>query len=101
MNVLYGIKNPFFKELASDWKYTLAILLPWFFKFIFTYRKINRMNRPVEEYIDTLTHNRSLRDIICQHFFKNTPSFFALSYFSLYIDYRYPMGGDRSDGLLP
>jgi phytoene dehydrogenase-like protein len=31
--------------------------------------------------------------MIAQHFFKNTPAFFALSYFSLYLDYFYPKGG--------
>jgi phytoene dehydrogenase-like protein len=48
---------------------------------------------PVEPYLDKFVKNRSLRDIISQHFFKNTPAFFALSYFSLYLDYFYPKGG--------
>jgi phytoene dehydrogenase-like protein len=51
------------------------------------------MNMPVEEYLTTIVKNTSLRDIISQHFFKNTPTFFALSYFSLYLDYFYPKGG--------
>ena len=48
---------------------------------------------PVEEYLGVFVKNRSLRDIISQHFFKNTPAFFAMSYFSLYLDYFYPRGG--------
>ncbi|NLK05473.1 MAG: hypothetical protein GX315_03835 [Spirochaetales bacterium] len=40
-----------------------------------------------------LIGNDSLRDIISQHFFKKTPAFFAMSYFSLYPDYFYPKGG--------
>ena len=36
--------------------------------------------------------------MICQHFFAETPTFFALSYFGLYLDYRYPLGGT---GALP
>lgn len=36
--------------------------------------------------------SRVMRDVICQHFFQNTPTFFALSYFSLYLDYTYPLG---------
>ncbi len=48
---------------------------------------------PVEEYLETIIKNPSLRDIVSQHFFKNTPTFFALSYFSLYLDYFYPRGG--------
>ena len=31
--------------------------------------------------------------MIVQHFFKDTPTFFALSYFGLYLDYCYPKGG--------
>jgi phytoene dehydrogenase-like protein len=51
------------------------------------------MKMPVEEYLKTLIKDPSLLDIITQHFFKNTPTFFALSYFSLYLDYFYPKGG--------
>jgi phytoene dehydrogenase-like protein len=51
------------------------------------------MNMPVEEYLKTFVKNPSLLDMISQHFFKNTPAFFALSYFSLYLDYFYPKGG--------
>ena len=40
-----------------------------------------------------MTDNSSLRDIIGQHFFKQTPAFFAMSYFSVYRDYLYPEGG--------
>jgi phytoene dehydrogenase-like protein len=51
------------------------------------------MNVPVEPYLEKIVKNPSLRDIISQHFFRNTPAFFALSYFSLYLDYFYPRGG--------
>jgi phytoene dehydrogenase-like protein len=59
------------------------------------------MRMPVEDYLATIVKNPSLKDIISQHFFKNTPAFFALSYFSLYLDYFYPKGGVRklSDAL--
>ena len=93
MDVLYGIENPNFKDLKSDRKYLFKALLPWLPKFLFTIGKINRMNMPVEPYLDRMIENRSLRDIISQHFFRNTPTFFALSYFSLYLDYFYPKGG--------
>ena len=93
MDVLYGIENPVFKDIAHDKEFIFKKLLPWLPKFIFTVGKINRMNMPVEEYLDTIIKNRSLKDIISQHFFKNTPTFFALSYFSLYLDYFYPKGG--------
>jgi phytoene dehydrogenase-like protein len=93
MDVLYGIENPVFKDLKHDRNFIFKKLLPWLPKFIFTIGKINRMNMPVEEYLKTFVKNPSLRDMISQHFFKNTPTFFALSYFSLYLDYFYPKGG--------
>lgn len=93
MDVLYGIENPNFKDLKNDRTYLFKQLLPWLPEFLLTIGKINRMNMPVESYLGKLIKNRSLLDIITQHFFKNTPSFFALSYFSLYLDYFYPLGG--------
>lgn len=93
MEVLYGIENPAFKNLKTDKQYIFKQLLPWLPKFIFTVGKINRMNMPVEEYLEKIVKDASLRDIIAQHFFKHTPAFFALSYFSLYLDYFYPKGG--------
>jgi phytoene dehydrogenase-like protein len=93
MNVLYGIENPVFKDFKQDRAFLFKKLLPWLPKFIFTVGKINRMNMPVEDYLKTIVKNPALRDIISQHFFKNTPAFFALSYFSLYLDYFYPKGG--------
>jgi phytoene dehydrogenase-like protein len=91
--VLYGIENPNFKDLGRDRRYLFKELLPWLPKFLLTIGKINRMSMPVEDYLKKIVANPSLRDIISQHFFKNTPSFFALSYFSLYLDYFYPRGG--------
>jgi phytoene dehydrogenase-like protein len=93
MDVLYGIENPVFKDLKRDREFIFKKLLPWLPRFIFTVGKINRMNMPVEEYLTSVVKNTALRDIISQHFFKNTPTFFALSYFSLYLDYFYPKGG--------
>ncbi len=93
MEVLYGIENPVFKDLKNDRDFLFKTLLPWLPKFIFTVGKINRMNTPIEDYLHNIIKDRSLKDIIAQHFFKNTPTFFALSYFSLYLDYFYPKGG--------
>ncbi len=98
MDVLYGVENPAFKDLAHDRDYVFTKLLPWLGKFFLTIGKINRMAMPVEEYLETLSSSRPLVDIIGQHFFKKTPAFFALSYFSLYLDYVYPVGGT---GALP
>lgn len=93
MDVLYGIENPVFKDLKRDRTFVFRKLLPWLPKFLLTVGKINRLNMPVEDYLKKFVKNPSLRDIISQHFFKNTPAFFAMSYFSLYLDYFYPRGG--------
>jgi len=93
MDVLYGLENPMIKDIWKDKKFIFQKLLPWLPKFIWTIRKINRLKMPVEEYLENIVRDASLRDIISQHFFKNTPTFFALSYFSLYLDYFYPKGG--------
>ncbi|TKG97428.1 NAD(P)/FAD-dependent oxidoreductase [Puteibacter caeruleilacunae] len=93
LDVLYGIENPVFKDLKKDINYLFRRLLPWLPKFLLTVGKINRLNKPVESYLETVIASPSLRDIISQHFFKGTPTFFALSYFSLYLDYFYPKGG--------
>jgi phytoene dehydrogenase-like protein len=93
MDVLYGIDNPALMDFAKNKKYLFGELLPWLLRFLFTMRKINKLYEPVEDYLKRLTKNQALIDIIAQHFFKNTPTSFALSYFSLYLDYHYPKGG--------
>jgi phytoene dehydrogenase-like protein len=93
MEILYGLENPAFKDLKNDRDFLFNQLLPWLPKFIFTVGKINRMNMPIEGYLASIIKDQSLIDIISQHFFKNTPTFFALSYFSLYLDYFYPLKG--------
>jgi len=92
-DILYGIDNPIFKELNKDFGFLLKKLLPWLPKFLFTILNINRLKIPVEDYLSKYIKNQSLLDNITQHFFKNTPTFFALGYFSLYLNYFYPKGG--------
>ena len=93
MDVLYGIDNPSFMDLKNDKEYVRKVLLPWMFKFLMTIRKINKLEEPVDEYLLRFTKNQALIDVIGQHFFQKTPASFALSYFSLYLDYHYPKGG--------
>jgi len=93
MDVLYGIDNPALMDIPNNKKYLFGKLLPWLFRFLFTMRRINKLYEPVEDYLKRLTSNQALIDIIAQHFFKHTPTSFALSYFSLYLDYHYPKGG--------
>jgi phytoene dehydrogenase-like protein len=93
LDVLYGIDNPLFLDLKSNPGYVFRTILPWVLKYLLTSPKIARLNKPVEEHLASFTRNQALIDIIAQHFFQKTPAFFALSYFTLYLDYRYPRGG--------
>ena len=93
LDVLYGVENPLFKDIKKDKAYFLKTLMPWLPKFLLTIGKINRLSKPCEDYLKEMIQNPSLVDIISQHFFKNTPTFFALSYFTLYLSYLYPKGG--------
>ncbi len=96
MDVLYGIDNPLFMDLKNDKEYLFKTILPWLFKYITTFNKIQKLDAPVDEYLRQFTGNHALVDVIAQHFFRKTPASFALSYFSLYLDYRYPKGGTGS-----
>jgi phytoene dehydrogenase-like protein len=98
MDVLYGIENPLFVDYKGDNQYLLKTLLPWFLKYQMNIGQVAKLNKPVDTYLRQFTDNQQLIDMIVQHFFKDTPTFFALSYFGLYLDYNYPMGGT---GTLP
>jgi len=93
MDVLYGIDNPLFLENRKDREYLLKTLLPWLLAYQVNIRKASRLSQPVVAYLKRFTDNQALTDMIAQHFFKDTPTFFALSYFGLYLDYCYPKGG--------
>jgi phytoene dehydrogenase-like protein len=93
MDVLYGIDNPLFLDMKKDRAYLVKVILPWMLKYALTIRKISVMNEPVVDFLRRYTQNQSLLDIISQHFFQQTPAYFALSYIKLYLEYFYPMGG--------
>jgi phytoene dehydrogenase-like protein len=93
MAILYGIDNPFFVSLKEEKEYVFRTLLPWLGKFMLTLRRISRTTTPIETFLEKLSSNQSLIDMIYQHFFKNTPTFFALGYFYVYMNYIYPKGG--------
>jgi len=93
MKVQYGIDNPIFLDMNKDRDYMVKAILPWMLKYALTVRKITRLNIPVVDFLKRFTQNQSLLDIITQHFFHDTPAFFALSYLTLYLDYNYPVGG--------
>ena len=93
MDVLYGIDNPAFLDMRKDRDYLLRAVLPWMVKYALTNPKISRLQVPVVDFLKRYTSNQSLLDMISQHFFQETPAFFALSYIKLYLEYHYPLGG--------
>jgi phytoene dehydrogenase-like protein len=93
MKVQYGIENPVFLDIKEDREYFVKTILPWMVKYVFTVPKIAKMQEPVVDHLKRYSKNQALVDIISQHFFQQTPAFFALSYISLYLDYHYPLGG--------
>lgn len=93
MNVLFGNDSPFFKDAKRDRWYWFTTFIVWIFRLIATTIAVLRMRMPVEDFLHRIIKNESLIDIIDQHFFRGTPAFFAMSYFSLYTDYYYPSGG--------
>jgi len=93
MDVIYGIDNPLFVDYMEDKTYLYKTLLPWLLKYHLTMKKVKKQNEPVNRFLKKMTDNQMLIDMIAQHFFKETPAFFALSYFGLYLDYSYPVGG--------
>lgn len=93
MGVLYEVTNPAFNDFTRDKRYFVGTFLPWFFRFLLALANIAKMRGPVEPYLDRIVKQRALRDIISQHFFRGTPTFFAMSYFYVYNDYFYPRGG--------
>ena len=96
MDVLYGIENPLFLEerASKDPQYLTKTLLPWLIKYSVNIKKASKPER-ARAAVSQEVHadSEALIDMICQHFFADTPTFFALSYFGLYLDYRYPVGG--------
>ena len=93
MKVQYGINNPIFLDMKQEREYMLKAVLPWMVQYAITAPKIGKLNEPVMDFLRRYTANQSLLDIISQHFFQQTPTFFALSYLKLYLDYHYPLGG--------
>ncbi len=93
MEVQYGINNPAFLDPKKDRDYLIKKILPWALNYALTIPKITKLNIPVYSFLEKYTKNQSLLDIISQHFFKETPAFFALSYLKIYLDYKYPIGG--------
>ena len=91
--VLYEFDNPNFIDLKSNKKFIFKKLIPWTFKFLITLQKLNHYNLPMEDFLRSKISNQSVIDVIIQHFFRKTPTYFALGYFYVYLDYFYPKNG--------
>ncbi len=91
--ILYQFDNPNFVDLTSDKKFIFRKLIPWTIKFLNALRVFNQFNMPMEVFLERITDSQPLIDILTQHFFKKTPTYFALGYFYVYLDYFYPKGG--------
>ncbi|MDF1515808.1 MAG: FAD-dependent oxidoreductase, partial [Anaerolineae bacterium] len=91
--ILYEFDNPNFVDFKSDAQFIFKKLIPWTIKFLFALRKMNQFKMPMEDFLNRLTANQSLIDILIQFFFRKTPTYFALGYFYVYLDYFYPKGG--------
>lgn len=91
--ILYEFDNPNFVDFKSNRKIIFKKLIPWTIKFLFALRKMNQFNMPMEDFLKSVTDNQSLIDILTQLFFRKTPTYFALGYFYVYLDYFYPQGG--------
>ncbi len=91
--VLYEFDNPNFTDLMNDRNFVFRKLIPWTVKFLNALRKFNQYDIPMEVFLKRFTDNQSLTDVMIQHFFRNTPAYFALGYFYVYLDYFYPKGG--------
>ena len=96
--ILYQFDNPNFVDLTKSKKFIFRQLIPWTLKFLHALRKFNQFSMPMEVFMERLTDNVALQDIVTQFFFRKTPTYFALGYFYVYLDYFYPAGGT---GTLP
>jgi phytoene dehydrogenase-like protein len=91
--ILYEFDNPNFVDLTSDKKFIFRELIPWTLRFLYALRKLNQFSMPMEEFLKRITDNQSLTSILTQLFFRKTPTYFALGYFYVYLDYFYPKSG--------
>ena len=93
MDIQYGIDNPLFLDPKKDRDYFMKKVFPWMIKYALNVRKVMAKNKPVIPYLREFTSNQALLDIITQHFFTETPAYFALSYFKIFQEYYYPKSG--------
>lgn len=87
------VDNPFIRSPLESPSHLLTVVLPWIIPFLVTLLRLPFWAKSMEESLEKRIENQSLRDMLSQHFFKNTPESFALGYYYTYTDYYYPRGG--------
>ncbi len=90
---LNRLPNPAFRNPLAEPAYLITRFIPWLPSFFASALHARLHRAPVERVLEGITADGSLRDMVCQHFFKGTPERFALGYFENFADYRYPPGG--------
>ncbi|MCK7479099.1 MAG: hypothetical protein M0C28_18340 [Candidatus Moduliflexus flocculans] len=106
MDVLYGIDNPLFLDSTTDPEPVFKTLLPWLMKYSKNIRKAMDLKAPINDYLAKFTMNPRPHRHHQPAFLPETPAFFALSYFSLYLDRqpsdgRYRVANPRHGSLSP
>jgi phytoene dehydrogenase-like protein len=91
--ILNRVPNPFFKDVFGDIGFFLSEFLPLMPGFLSTVARMSLADESIEAALASLSADRSLNDMISQHFFKGTPASFAFGYFENFQDYKYPLGG--------
>lgn len=94
--VLYEFDNPYFVDYKSDKKAFFTEFLPWLPKLAISLKAFNKYSMPMEKFLSKMTNNQSLIDMLTQFFFTETPTYFTLGYFQVYLDYFYPKSGTGS-----
>lgn len=91
--IMKKLPNPYFKNPLKDLPYLFTKFIPWLPSFFKVVMESLFHQQSVESSLTELTKNSSLRDMLSQHFFKGTPTSFALGYYETFHDYLYPLGG--------
>jgi phytoene dehydrogenase-like protein len=91
--ILDSVPNPFFKDVFADKGYFFKEFLPKMPGFLSVVARTGLSGESIEAALASISANRSLNDMVSQHFFKGTPSSFAFGYFENFQDYKYPLGG--------
>lgn len=95
MSVIFSLDHPLFLDdktiKGSD--YLRETLLPWLARYQQSEMSMARLTSDIHRYLRQYTGNEALIDMLTQHVFRGTPTYFALSHFGYYPESLYPEGG--------